>query len=100
MLENREVLLRLRMTSSFAPAPLQASSSSQWSTAFAPWNAFNGNVNIGETGTGWLSNNLRTYEWLQIDFGTQRKLTGYSIYRASLTATSVLSGMKLDYSRI
>ncbi|MCL2592697.1 MAG: discoidin domain-containing protein [Defluviitaleaceae bacterium] len=88
MLENREVLLRLNMTSNFAPTPFQSSHSSQWSTAFAAWHAFNGNINIGATETGWRSNNASLNEWLQIDFGRQRTLASYSIYRASLAATN------------
>lgn len=68
------------MTSNTAPWPYRASASSQLSSSYAAWYAFNG---VFVDGYGWLASNTTpaTPMWLQIEFPTQVMVGSYGIYQ-------------------
>lgn len=70
------------MTSDTAPSPLVASASSSYSADYLPFRAFDGSIELLPNGANstWLTANNVTTGWIQIDFGTNKKVNIFKIY--------------------
>lgn len=87
----KETKHETKMTSNTAPAPFVVSASSVYNTTYPAWKAFNG-TNSGETDS-WISLNTVT-GWLQINYGSQKRVNKVSITSRNVASTSVSSSPK------
>lgn len=62
---NGATVITPTMTDNVTPTPCTVSASSEYSSTYAAWKAFDGNVVSG----GWQAANGQTTGWLKIDFG-------------------------------
>lgn len=74
-----------KMTSNTTPVPLVASASSQYSTSYAPFKAFNA-IASGETNS-WVTSSGVKNGWIQIDFNKQIKINMFSITSGDYSAS-------------
>lgn len=78
--------VNFNMTSNNAPTPYVASASSEYSTSFQAWDAFNGT--IIDSMDAWISGSVGTGQWLQMDLGEGIRIGEYRVVsRGGISST-------------
>ena len=76
------------MTSNTAPSPYSAVASSQYSSTYAPWNAFNKSFSDAN---GWAALNTDTSPWISLSFAEPLKNIYITLYNR--TRSSLVNGI-------
>lgn len=83
-----------KMTSNNSPAPLVASASSNWSTDYLPWKAFNGtNLDVYDY---WATSNRLTTGYIQLDFGILRKINVITLFCRNASGSELNAPKDID----
>lgn len=86
--ENKIEFIETNMTANNRPIPLVASASSQFSSTFAAWKAFDG---IQATSGAWVTASNVLSGWLMIDFSVKTPINGFTITARDIGTANITS---------
>lgn len=88
-LESINTVHETKMTSNTAPSPLVASASSNYSTSYPAWMAFNGTANSSTD--AWVSATGVTDAYVTLDFGVNKAVNKLTLIGVNNTSTMAFS---------